>query len=138
MAVVIIDRPLFDEVEKFVSDNGGLNTPLGLKLEAKRRELLEMNIDNTTKLIGNDAVEVINIVKTIMADKKFTLGDVPEAWNLMIYIIKIAGKISSLKGELSDLSTEEIQYIVNECIELYQSIDKQKAAAKLVGPLPKV
>jgi hypothetical protein len=138
MAVVIIDRTLFDEVEKFVSDNGGLNTSLGLKLEAKRRELLEMNIDNTTKLIGNDAVEIINIVKTIMADKKITLGDVPEAWNLMIYIIKIAGKISSLKGELSNLSTEEIQYIVNECIELYQSIDKQKAAAKLVGPLPKV
>lgn len=138
MAVVIIDRPLFDEVEKFVSDNGGLNTSLGLKLEAKRRELLDMNIDNTTKLIGNDIMEAINIVKKVMEDGKITMGDIPEAWQLLMYIIKMAGKIKALKGELSNLSTEEIQYIVNDGVEFYQSIDKQKAAQKLIGPLKKV
>ena len=138
MAVMIFDKELFDEVEKFVSDNGGLTSGLGLKLEVKRREYLAMNIDNTTKLIGNDAVEIIDIVKKIMADKRITLGDIPDAWTLMVYLIKIAGKIGSLKGELKSLSLEEIQHLVAEIIETYQSIDKQKAAAKLVGPLPKV
>jgi len=136
MKYVTMEKSLFDETMKLLSDCGAVNTDTYKDLQGIERELLSMNIDNISQLISNDGVEVIKIVKAIMLDGKITLGDIDELWKMAMYLIKIAGKIKSVAGEIKDLTTNEIETLIVEVIEFYKKVIN-KEDQKFIGALQK-